>query len=63
MLHATANHTVDQHGDTATGRADVSTFIQLPARVIRERGACHFSAETEGRPIKNSPRWNGSRPS
>lgn len=30
MLHATANHTVDQHGDTATGRADVSTFIQLP---------------------------------
>jgi len=30
MLHATANHTVDQHGDTATGRADVTAFVQLP---------------------------------
>jgi ketosteroid isomerase-like protein len=30
MLHATANHTVDQHDDTATGRGDVTVFIQLP---------------------------------
>lgn len=30
MLHATANHTVDQRGDSATGRADVTTFVQLP---------------------------------
>jgi ketosteroid isomerase-like protein len=30
MLHATANHTVDLHGDAATGRADVTAFVQLP---------------------------------
>ena len=30
MLHATANHTVEQHGETATGRADVTAFVQVP---------------------------------
>jgi hypothetical protein len=30
MQHATANHTVEIHGDSATGRSDVVVLAQLP---------------------------------